>query len=525
MHPDIHIIPEPTRLVVHAGRFVFAPRTRLAADPAVAGLADTLCKDLERTAGVSLALGASGDSPVVELRIDPALAALGSEGYRLVVEPTRVRALAAEPAGLFYAIQSLRQMLPPSVFGAGLDRGLGPAIPCAEIEDVPRFVWRGAMLDCVRHFMGKDFVLRFIDLLALHKLNRFHWHLTDDQGWRVEIRKYPRLAQVGALRPETMLGHWDGTREGLRFDGIPHGGFYSQTDIREVVAYARARSITVVPEIEMPGHARAAVAAYPELGNTGRNLEVATHWGVHEHVYNVEESTISFLADVLDEVMGLFPGPYVHIGGDECPKTEWRDSPAAQARMRELGLQDQEGLQSWFVRRMDDHLTKAGRRLVGWDEILEGGLAENATVMSWRGEEGGIAAANAGHDVVMTPTQYTYLDHYQSQDTGKEPLAIGGYLPLERVYGYEPLPAAIAPDRAHHVLGTQGQLWSEYIATPEHCEYMAFPRLCALAEAAWRPSGRTDYAGFLERLRTHLVRLDGLGVNYRKLDEEPGSAT
>ena len=350
-------------------------------------------------------------------------------------------------------------------------------------------------------------------------MNSLHLHLTDDQGWRIEIKKYPRLTTVGAWRKETLVGPLhDEHAKNLQFDGIPHGGFYSQEDIREIVAYARARFITVVPEIEMPGHAQAAIAAYPELGNLAEPLEVSTTWGIHEHVYNIEESTLKFMTDVLDEVMALFPGPFIHVGGDECPKIEWKESPAAQARIRELGLKDEEELQSYFIRHMDKYLTKHGRRLIGWDEILEGGLAENAAVMSWRGEEGGIAAANAGHDVVMAPYHSTYLDYYQSEERSEEPLAFDTFLPLEKVYAYDPIPREIAAEKQRHVLGTQGQMWSEYIPTPENCEYMAFPRLCALAESAWTPAEMKNYAGFMHRLREHLRRLDVLKVNYRKLD-------
>ncbi len=459
---------------------------------------------------------ASGSTNVVEFRLEAGLSHLGKEGYRLEIAPDRVLAQAPQPNGLFYAMQTLRQLLPPALFSQKAARGVDWSLPCLEIEDQPRFAWRGAMLDTARHFMPKSFVLKFIDLLALHKLNSFHWHLTEDQGWRIEIMRYPRLTEVGAWRTETLVGHFDGSFDNLVFDGMPHGGFYTQDDIREVVAYAQARFINVVPEIEMPGHSQAAVAAYPDLGNTGQQLAVSTIWGIHEHVFNVEESTFEFLTNVLDEVLELFPSPFIHVGGDECPKKEWRESPAAQAKMRELGLKDEDELQSWFIKRIDAYLTGKGRRLIGWDEILEGGLAANAAVMSWRGEEGGIAAANAGHDVVMAPYQYTYIDYYQAEDSASEPLAIGGYLPLEKVYSYEPIPAAIAPDKAHHVLGTQAQLWAEYIATPEHCEYMAFPRLCALAETAWLPTGAKDLHGFKQRLEGHLQRLDAYGVNYRK---------
>ena len=519
MNQIVSIVPQPVSLKTNPGKFTFSAQTAVLADESGMAAADFLRADFVRAAGWNLPAKPGPGGGTVEFRLDAGLSGLGSEGYRLEVTSQRVLARSAGPAGLFYAMQSLRQLLPAEIFSPAAVHGVEWSLPCVEIEDKPRFAWRGAMLDPCRHFMPKDFVLKFIDSIALHKLNSLHLHLTDDQGWRIEIKKYPRLTTVGAWRKETLVGPLHDERaDNLQFDGIPHGGFYSQDDIREIVAYARARFINVVPEIEMPGHGQAAVAAYPELGNVAEPLEVSTIWGIHEHVYNAEESTLKFMTDVLDEVMTLFPSPFIHVGGDECPKKEWKESPAAQARMRELGLKDEDELQSYFIRRMDQYLTAHGRRLIGWDEILEGGLAENAAVMSWRGEEGGIAAANAGHDVVMAPYHSTYLDYYQSQDRSQEPLAFDTFLPLEMVYAYNPIPREISVEKQHHVLGTQGQLWSEYIPTPENCEYMTFPRLCALAESAWTPAELKDYAGFISRLREHLRRLDALKVNYRKLD-------
>jgi len=427
-----------------------------------------------------------------------------------------VQVRAFQEPGLFYAIQSLRQLLPADVYRSAPVGTPEWRMPCVEIEDMPRFGWRGAHLDVCRHFMPKSFIKKFIDLLALHRMNTFHWHLTDDQGWRIEIKRYPRLTEVGAWRKESLVGHYRHSMENPIYDGKPHGGFYTQQDIREIVAYAQERFVNVLPEVEMPGHAQAAIAAYPELGNTGQPVEVDTKWGIRENVFNANESTIVFLQNVLEEVLALFPSEFIHVGGDECPKRQWRESPEAQARMRELGLANEDELQSYFIRRMDTFLTQKGRRLLGWDEILEGGLAPNATVMSWRGEEGGIAAAKAGHDVVMAPNTYTYLDYYQSEDREGEPLAIGGYVPLEKVYHYEPIPAALAREAAHHVLGAQGQLWSEYMPDYRQVEYMAYPRLCALAEVVWTPPQRKDYQEFLSRLAHHLKRLDALDVNYHK---------
>jgi hexosaminidase len=516
---EIAVIPQPVHMMPKEGVFTLTPGLAVVAAGQAEDVAKQFCALLAPALGIKLEVSATvGKQRAVIFEIDGSLERLGREGYTLSIAPQQVVARAAQPAGLFYALQTIRQLLPAVVFASERVKEVNWVIPCCEIEDAPRFAWRGAMLDVCRHFMPKEFIFRFIDLLALHKLNVFHWHLTEDQGWRIEIKKYPRLTEVGAWRKETLIGHARESEDKWRFDGIPHGGFYTQQEVKEVVAYAAARYIRVMPEIEMPGHAQAAVASYPQLGNTGRQLEVSTGWGIHEDIFNVEESTIHFLQDVLNEVLALFPGEFIHIGGDEVPKKRWQESPAAQARMKSLGLQNEDELQSYFIHRMDEFLTARGRRLVGWDEILEGGLAPNATVMSWRGEEGGIAAANAGHDVVMAPWHSTYLDYYQSEDREKEPLAIGGFLPLEKVYAFDPVSAQIKPQDAHHVLGVQAQLWTEYIPNPAHVEYMAFPRLCALSEVAWTPLAVKDYASFSVRLKAHLARLDQLKVNYRPLD-------
>jgi hexosaminidase len=389
-------------------------------------------------------------------------------------------------------------------------------IPAVMVEDTPRFGWRGAHLDVSRHFMPVEFVERFIDLLALHKLNTFHWHLTDDQGWRIEIKKFPLLTEVGAWRSETLVGRLTRDRANLKFDGVPHGGFYTQAQIRQVVEYARQRHVRVVPEIEVPGHAQAAIAAYPELGCDGPQ-EVARQWGIFIYdVFNPSEATFAFLKDVFNEVMDLFPCEFIHVGGDEVKKQAWKENPEVQARKQALGLSDEHDLQSYFIRRMETILQARGRRLIGWDEILEGGLAPNATVMSWRGEAGGIAAAQSGHCVVMAPNTYTYFDYYQSQNQESEPLTIGGFVPLSKVYSYNPVPVDLMPEQAGYVLGTQFQLWTEYLTCPEDVEYMAFPRGCALAEAAWSPQEARDWDDFTARLTTHLKRLDGMKVNYRK---------
>lgn len=514
----ISIIPQPYRLVQHEGMFVLDAETAILAPGNARRTGLQLASAVAPATGFWLTVQSSSrkGSNRIELRLDARLKKLGEEGYTLSVSPDRVQIRAFQEPGLFYAIQTLLQLLPSDIYRSAPVGSTEWVIPSVEIEDIPRFGWRGVHLDVGRHFMPKSFIKKFIDTLAIHKLNTFHWHLTEDQGWRIEIKRYPRLTEVGAWRKETIVGRYRGNLENAVFDGKPHGGFYTQDDVREIVSYARERHVNVVPEIEMPGHAQAAITAYPELGNVDEPLQVSTLWGIRENVFNANESTILFLQNVLDEVLELFPSEFIHVGGDECPKKQWQESPTAQARMRELGLKNEEELQSYFIRRMDSFLTERGRRLVGWDEILEGGLATNATVMSWRGEQGGIAATKAGHDVVMAPNTYTYLDYYQSEDWDSEPLAIGGHVSLETVYGYEPIPASLSAKEGRHVLGAQGQLWTEYMPDYHQVEYMAFPRLSALAEVVWTPAQHKDYGKFLSRLDAHLTRLDNLDVNYRR---------
>jgi hexosaminidase len=523
---DISIIPQPASLVsldVEESRGVFrlTADTEIWADKATQGVARQLKGLLDPATGYDLKISAPGQpgkklSNLIILGLSDQEKERGEEGYRLMVLPNSAVLTAYKPAGLFYACQSLRQLLPTEIFSDAKVKGVEWVAPCVRIEDRPRFGWRGMHLDVCRHFMPTAFVKKYIDLLAAHKMNRFHWHLTEDQGWRIEIKKYPKLTEIGAWRAESLVGHYNDKPR--RYDGKRHGGFYTQEEVRDIVRYAADRYITVVPEIEMPGHAQAAIAAYPELGNTGKQLPVWVEWGVNPNIYNANDSTIAFLQDVLTEVLDLFPSEFIHIGGDEAPKDQWETSAQAQALIKKRGLKDEHELQSWFIRQMDAFLTEHGRRLIGWDEILEGGLAPGATVMSWRGEEGGIAAARAGHDVVMATTSHTYFDYYQADPKG-EPLAIGGLLPLQKVYSYNPIPTVLTAEQAKHVLGAQGQIWTEYIPTPELAEYMAYPRACALAEVVWSPNGSKDYTGFLQRLKKHLKRLDRLSVNYRKLDK------
>ncbi len=504
------IIPAPARVERRAGSFTLPPGARVRlrgrrddAARAVAAYADSLLATVTGPAPP----GAPGRDAVV-LRLDAASGTASREAYRLEVGTGGVLLSATDPAGLFYGVQTLRQLLPPPSARAD------PAVPAVLIEDSPRFPWRGLHLDVGRHFFPVAFVKRYIDLLAAAKLNVFHWHLTEDQGWRIEIRRFPRLTEVGSRRRETILAKNFDPYVG---DGVPYGGYYTQDEVREVVAHAARRYVTVVPEIEMPGHSVAALAAYPELACTDGPFEVLTIWGVSEDIYCPKEETFAFLEGVLDEVLGLFPSRFVHVGGDEAPKARWEASPVAQEVIRREGLADENELQSWFIRRIEGFLASRGRRLIGWDEILEGGLAPGAAVMSWRGVAGGIAAASAGHDVVMTPTSHLYFDYYQG-DPAHEPLAIGGHVPLERVYAFEPVPPELDPAAAAHVLGAQGNVWTEYLKAPADVEYMAWPRALALAEVTWSPREGRDWGGFVSRLPASLAWLDAWGVNYRVPD-------
>ncbi len=511
------IIPRPAVLTARDGHYELTARTVVHADPAFRAVARRFARDVANPTGWDLPVRPlTGGAGGIVLRRDPALPA---EGYRLDVSPGGVVIRASAAAGAFYALETVKQLLPPAIYREAPTEAVAWRVPAVRIEDAPRFAWRGAHLDAGRHFMPKEFVKKYVDLLARHKMNRFHWHLTEDQGWRLEIRKYPRLTEVGSCREQTLVGPYVADPAKRVFDGRRHCGFYTQEDVREVVAYAAERMITVIPEIEMPGHSQAAVHAYPQLSSapdTPPSPGVLQVWGVSPYILAPTDASVAFMQDVLGEVLALFPSPWIHIGGDEAIKDQWKANPAIQARIKALGLKDEHEMQSWFIRQMDTFLTGRGRRLIGWDEILEGGLAENATVMSWRGMAGGIAAAKAGHDVVMAPGSHTYFDHYQSEDRSKEPLAIGGFTNLEKVYGFEPVPAELTPTEARHVLGAQGQLWTEYIPTPKHLEYMAYPRLVALAEVVWTPAPRRDFADFRARLPRHLARLDALDVNYRR---------
>ena len=506
------LVPIPAKATPRAGTFSLSGSTQIEAADALRSYAERLRDALRPATGLPLPIVTRASGPRIALGLDDRLGRLGDEGYRLTVSVDAVGITAARPAGISHGTQTLRQLLPAAIFRRAVVAGVSWDVPGVEIEDAPRFAWRGSHLDVGRHFMPKMTILKHIDLLALHKLNVFHWHLTEDQGWRIEIKRYPKLTEVGAWRKDSMIPPLTRDPVQRKFSGVPHGGFYTQDDVREVVRYAADRGITVVPEIEMPGHALAAIASYPELGNDpSTQHEVQTYWGISEHVFGVGDNVLTFLQNVLEEVLALFPSKFIHVGGDECPKTEWKASAAAQARMKELGLKDEDQLQSWFIAHMDKWLAARGRRLIGWDEILEGGLAPGATVMSWRGEKGGIAAAKAGHDVVMAPEKPTYFDYDNSEN---EPLPIRRLNTLAEVYAYEPIPTELDAAEAKHVLGAQGQLWTEYMPDAQRMEYMAWPRLSALAEVLWSPTATRDPSDFTRRLDAHLERLRILDVNY-----------
>ncbi|WP_190201534.1 beta-N-acetylhexosaminidase [Streptomyces djakartensis] len=512
------LIPAPRDVVAGSGEVRLTAHSRLYADAATEGVGHWLRTVLREATGLPLREGrelgdAGGDGIGLQLDTD-----LGPEEYRLVSDQNGVLVEGGSAAGAFWGAQTLRQLLGPDAYRrAPLDRHRTWAVPHVTIADAPRFPWRGLMLDVARHFTPKEGVLRCLDLMAAHKLNVFHFHLTDDQGWRLEIRRHPLLTEIGSWRARTKTGH--GTSP--LWEEKPHGGHYTQDDIREIVAYAAERHITVVPEIDVPGHSQAAIAAYPELGNTDvidtTALSVRDTWGVNPNVLAPTDNTLRFYEGVFEEVLELFPSEFVHVGGDECPKGQWRRSATAQARIRELGLADEDELQSWFIGHFDDWLSARGRRLIGWDEILEGGLARGAAVSSWRGYAGGVAAARAGHDVVMCPEQQVYLDHRQSPGPD-EPVPIGWVRTLEDVYRFEPVPPELSPEEARHVLGTQANVWTEVMEDQARVDYQTFPRLAAFAEVAWSdlpaPAAR-DFTGFERRMTAHYRRLDALGVAYR----------
>ena len=508
----VSVIPQPQHMRIDEGSFAITRSVPVYLDeltPEMERIAGFLNERLAKAAGFTLKVEEADLRNTDKPGIWFLNAGMPSEHYYLQVLPKRILIEYGDGAGAFYALQTLLQLLPTEIFADHRARGVRWEVPCCDIEDAPRFAYRGMHLDCCLHFFELDFLKRYIDIMALHKVNRFHWHLTEDQGWRLEIKKYPLLTEKGQWRKETVIGS---LKSGI-YDGIPHGGFYSQDEVRELVQYAAERYVTIIPEIEMPGHALAAIACYPELScGLEDHYETATKWGVFKQVFCPKEETFKFLEDVMDEVFELFPSKLVHIGGDECPKASWKQCPHCQALIRKLGLKDEFELQSWFITRMEKYINGKGHEIIGWDEILQGGLAPNAKVMSWLGEEGGIKAAQQHHEVVMAPYPKYYLDYWQA-DPDSEPLAMDGPTLLRTMYEYEPVPAVLTPEEARYIIGVEGCVWTEYMPTPARVEYMAWPRMCAIAESGWSNVAK-DWDGFTRRLEHHLQRLDNLHVGY-----------
>lgn len=523
---EVNIIPQPVKVVKNAGNFVINAQTSLVVtnkeDNATATFLNSYLSDYY---GFKLAVVKKASKNYIKLGSLKNIAGLKGEGYSLISDKNGVEIIGNSPIGTFYGMQTLIQLLPA-------EKSTSLAIASVTVKDEPRFAYRGAMLDVGRHFFSVAFVKKYIDYLALHKLNYFHWHLTEDQGWRIEIKKYPKLTEIGSKRNGSIIGRYPGKGS----DNTPEGGFYTQEEVKDIVKYASDRFITVIPEIEMPGHSGAAIAAYPELScfpnektnlpdnmisdkskqemANGRNKIVQETWGVHADIFVPTENTFKFLEDVLDEVIALFPSKYIHIGGDEAPKDAWKKSEFCQKMIKEKGLKDEHGLQSYFVQRIEKYVNGKGRTIIGWDEILEGGLAPNAIVMSWQGEAGGIAAAKENHQVIMTPGSHVYLDH--SQTKNEKEVTIGGFLPLEKVYSYEPIPKELNEQQVKYVMGAQANVWTEYMANPAKVEYMIFPRLSALSEVLWSPKESKNWTEFQTKIETMKKRYTMWGANYFK---------
>lgn len=495
----LNIIPMPNSLVENQGEFELNSQTKwFVADGELNSVVDFMTEKINQSTGFDCQIvNSQPTSNYISVGIN---AALKQEGYSVSVTPNAIHVSGKNAQGVFYGLQSILQLLPPQVESKITVKDINWTIPAVEIIDEPRFKWRGMHLDVCRHFVPVENIKKHLDMMAMFKMNTFHWHLTEDQAWRIEIKKYPLLTEIGSKRIEGK--------------GFEYSGHYTQEEVKEIVSYAADRFITVVPEIELPGHALAALTAYPEFSCTGGPFKVRNVWGVEPDVFCAgKEETFTFLEDVISEVVALFPSPYFHIGGDECPKERWEECKACQKRIKAEGLENEHELQSYFVKRIEKVLLSHGKKMIGWDEILEGGLAESAAVMSWRGEEGGIEAASQGHDVVMTPNENVYLDHYQG-DSRIEPVAIGGYTSLEGAYNYEPVPSEMPADKVHHVLGTQANVWTEYMYTPDLVEYRVYPRLLALAEVNWSNKNLKDYTSFENRLDNQLVRMDLHNINY-----------
>lgn len=510
-----NIIPQPNSIELRQGTFTLNSETVIKADEN-AFEAQFLQQYIHEKSGLKLAINKNAKNEnciVLHYSLSPKLSdssgkrssfKSNNEEYMLLINKSEIIIAAHENVGVFYGIQTLLQFIP-------FEEKDEIKLPCLIINDQPKFKWRGMHLDVSRHFFEVEFVKKYIDYLAQYKMNTFHWHLTDDQGWRIEIKKYPKLTEIGAWRNGSMIGHY----RDQTYDTKRYGGFYSQEEIKEVVTYAKERHITIVPEIEMPGHVLAALAAYPEYSCTGGPFEVGKTWGVIDDVFCPKDETFIFLENILSEVIDLFPSEYIHIGGDECPKTRWKSCSHCQKRIKDEKLKDEHELQSYFIQRIEKFVNSKGRKIIGWDEILEGGLAPNAAVMSWRGTEGGIAAVKEKHFAVMTPGSHCYFDHYQGEPAN-EPLAFGGYTTLEKVYSYNPIPTELNEAESAYILGAQANLWTEYIDTTSQVEYMLFPRLTAIAEVVWGTSKPENYKAFEDRVVHHMKGWKQKNINFSK---------
>lgn len=512
------IIPQPSDIKPGVGTFEITSKTALKFDTGNADIkriAGFLKDHLKQYYNLELQ-SASGSNGQIQLKLSKS-EGLGKEAYTLSASKSGIVITASDPTGIFWGIQTLKQLLPPNTAAAPAAvtaTATAPSpipVPYVEIKDQPRFSWRGMHLDCGRHFFPVSCIKKTLDEMALYKLNTFHWHLTEDQGWRLGIKKYPKLTEIGSWRDETILDS-----KTNKYDGIGYGGFYTQDQVREIVKYAADRFITVVPEIEMPGHSTAALTAYPELGCTGGPYHVAEEWGIFNDVFCAgKEQTFTFMQGVIDEVCELFPSQYIHIGGDECPKESWKKCPLCQQRIKDQGLKDENELQSYFIRRMEKYLISKGRKLIGWEEILEGGLAPEATVMAWkRNTPAGSIAAKQNHDVIRCPATHCYLNYYQVKDIANEPPGYPGLLSLEKVYSFEPIPGDLKKEDAHYIKGAQACVWSEFISTTKNLEYTIFPRLCAMSEVVWSPVEKKDFNGFKDRLQTEFQHLKMYKINY-----------
>ncbi len=528
---DYQIIPKPVKLEIINGRFVVDSKTKITGDKSLENEGNFLAEMLSTVSNTDVKFDTKSNGNII-LKLDNSID--NEEGYTLSVTYDKIIISGKTAKGVFYGIQTLRQLMP-----AGIETEKNSvteiSIPAVIITDNPRFVYRGMHLDVARHFFPVDFIKKYIDLIAMHKMNTFHWHLTEDQGWRIEIKKYPKLTEIGAWRNGTVVGLYPGTGN----DEKKYGGFYTQEEIKDIVKYATSKHVTVIPEIELPGHGGAAIAGYPFLScfpkeksivfndmgsKKGKEIQangtpkiVQETWGIFDDVFCAgNEETFTFLQDVLDEVITLFPSQYIHIGGDECPKANWERCPSCQARIKKEGLKDEHELQSYFIQRIEKYLNKKGKKIIGWDEILEGGLAPNATVMSWRGTKGGVEAAKQYHDVIMTPGHSVYFDHYQNKNKDNEPLAIGGLTTVKDVYRYEPSPIGLSAEEQKFVLGSQANVWTEYMKTTDYVEYMILPRMTALSEIVWTPKDDKNWEDFDTRLQNIVKRYDVMGLNYAK---------